>query len=157
MFFQRLAVVIGGFAAGALVRRWQAHDTAASRRSLDRLSREWKAQVRAHDQRLSRLEERSDEQEAKLKELPTTVQIVSAMDELLAKAMSGLDAALKKLNLGVSAWVTLSGKDGSQDGRSWWWKREFGYTKDKWGVALRTKSGDVDDPDALAPSADTNS
>ena len=94
MFFQRLAVVIGGFAAGALVRRWQAHETAASRRSLDRLSREWKAQARAHDQRIARLEARSDAQDAKLTELPTTVQIVSAMDELLVKAMSGLEGRL---------------------------------------------------------------
>jgi uncharacterized coiled-coil protein SlyX len=94
MFFQRLAVVIGGFAAGALVRRWQAHDTAASRRSLDRLSREWKAQVRAHDYRLGRLEKRSETHEAKLREIPSTAQIVSAMDDLLAKAMSGLEGRL---------------------------------------------------------------
>ena len=94
MFFQRLAVVIGGFAAGALVRRWQAHDAPASRRSLDRLSREWKAQVRAHDYRLSRLEARSEAHEAKLKEIPSTAQMVSAMGELLAKAMSGLEGRL---------------------------------------------------------------
>jgi uncharacterized coiled-coil protein SlyX len=94
MFFQRLAVVIGGFAAGALVRRWQEHDTGASRRSLDRLSREWRAQVRAHDYRLSRLEARSAAHETKLKEVPSTAQIVSAMDELLAKAMSGLEGRL---------------------------------------------------------------
>jgi len=94
MFFQRLAVVIGGFAAGTLVRRWQAHDTAASRRSLDRLSREWKAQVRAHDSRLNRLEARSAVHEAKLKDVPSTAQIVSAMDDLLAKSMSGLEGRL---------------------------------------------------------------
>jgi uncharacterized coiled-coil protein SlyX len=94
MFFQRLAVVIGGFAAGALVRRWQAHDAAAPRRSLDRLSREWKAQVRAHDHRIGRLEARSEAHEAKLKEVPSTAQIVSAMDELLRTAMSGLDGRL---------------------------------------------------------------
>jgi uncharacterized coiled-coil protein SlyX len=94
MFFQRLAVMIGGFAAGALMRRWQANDTAASRRSLDRLSREWKAQVRAHDHRLSRLEARSTAHEAKLKDVPSTVQIVAAMDELLSKAVSGLDGRL---------------------------------------------------------------
>src|ERR1039457_5302233 len=94
MFFQRLAVVIGGFAAGALVRRWQEHDTGTSRRSLDRLSREWRAQVRAHDYRLSRLEVRSATHETKLKEVPSTAQIVSAMDELLAKAMSGLEGRL---------------------------------------------------------------
>lgn len=94
MFFQRLAVVIGGFFAGALVRRWKAHDTAASRRSLDRLSREWRAQVRAHDRRIGRLEARSDAHEAKLKEAPSTAQIFSVMDELLAKAMSGLEGRL---------------------------------------------------------------
>jgi uncharacterized coiled-coil protein SlyX len=94
MFFQRLAVIIGGFAAGALIRRWQAHDAAAPRRSLDRLSREWKAQVRAHDYRLSRLEARTEEHEAKLKAAPSTAQIVSAMDELLGKAMSGLEGRL---------------------------------------------------------------
>jgi len=94
MFLQRLAVLIGGFAAGALVRRWQAHDTAAPQRSLDRSSREWKAQLRAHDHRLSLLETRSDRHEARLKELPSTVQIVSAMDELLGKAMSVLEGRL---------------------------------------------------------------
>ena len=53
MLFERLAVLLGGFAAGALMRRWQAQDTAlAPQRSVDRLSREWKAQVRAHDRRL---------------------------------------------------------------------------------------------------------
>jgi len=94
MFLQRLAVLIGGFAAGVLVRRWQSHDTAASRRSVDRLSREWKAQERAHGYRLSRLEARTDAHEAKLKEMATTAQIVSAVDDLLGKAMSGLEGRL---------------------------------------------------------------
>jgi len=94
MFLQRLAVLLGGFAAGAVVRRWQAQDTTASQRSLNRLSREWKAQVRAHDYRLDRLEARSDAHETKLKEMPSTAEIVSAMDELLAHAMSGLDGRL---------------------------------------------------------------
>jgi len=94
MFFQRLAVLIGGFAAGAVIRRWQAHDTAASQRSLNRLSREWKAQVRAHDWRLNRLEARSEAQETKLKEMPSTAQLIAAMDELLAQAMAGLEGRL---------------------------------------------------------------
>jgi uncharacterized coiled-coil protein SlyX len=94
MFFPRLAVVIGGFAAGTLVRRWHANDASASQRSLDRLSREWNAQVRAHDYRLGQLEAQSQAHEAKLKEMPSTAQIVSAMDELLAKAMTGLESRL---------------------------------------------------------------
>src|SRR6266852_2109512 len=67
------------------------------------------------------------------------VSLNNASDEL-GRAISALDAALKKLNLGVSAWVTLSSNDGVQTGQDWWWKREFGYTKvrDKWGIALRT-------------------
>ncbi len=50
--------------------------------------------MRAHDYRLSRLEARSAAHETKLKEVPSTAQIVSAMDELLAKAMSGLEGRL---------------------------------------------------------------
>ena len=94
MLLPRLAVVIGGFAAGTLVRRWQAHDAAAPQRSLDQLSREWKAQVRAHEFRLRQLEQPTEAHETKLKEIPSTAQIVSAMDDLLAKAMSGLDGRL---------------------------------------------------------------
>ncbi len=94
MLFQRLAVLIGGFAAGALIRRWQARDSAPSARSLNRLSGELKAQVRAHERRLSQLEARSNAHENKLKEMPSTAQIVSAMDQLLASALSGLEGRL---------------------------------------------------------------
>jgi uncharacterized coiled-coil protein SlyX len=94
MFSQRLAVLIGGFAAGTLLRHWKAHDAAASRRSLERLSREWKAQVRAHDYRIARLEARSEAQEAKLKEVPSAAQIIAEMDALLGKAMLGLEGRL---------------------------------------------------------------
>jgi uncharacterized coiled-coil protein SlyX len=66
----------------------------ASQSSVDKLSREWKTQAQAHDQRLSRLEERAEAHEAKLNEMPSTVQMVAAMDELLAQAMSGLEGRL---------------------------------------------------------------
>jgi hypothetical protein len=61
-----------------------------------------------------------------------------ATDEL-GKAISVWDAALKKLNLGISAWVDLSsGGDGCH-----WWDRCIGYTKlnDRWGIALREREG----------------
>jgi uncharacterized coiled-coil protein SlyX len=93
MLLQRLAVVIGGFAAGVLARRW-AGDTPVPRHSLDRLAREFKAQARAHENRLSRLEERTDAHETKLKELPSTTKLLASMDELLAKAMSTLEGRL---------------------------------------------------------------
>jgi len=94
MLWQRLAVVMGGFAAGALMRRWHARDVPVPRHSLDRLARELKAEIRAHDTRLTRLEARTDAHEAKLKEMPSTAQFVEAMEELLAKAMTGLESRL---------------------------------------------------------------
>lgn len=96
MLFPRLAVLIGGVAAGALARRWQAREAAAPalQRSLDQFAREMKSQGSAHDSRLKQLEARIDVHASKLDELPSTAQIVAAMDELLAKAMSGLDGRL---------------------------------------------------------------
>ena len=94
MLLERLAVLIGGFAAGTAIRRWQSQDASPSPRALDRLSREWKAQVCAHEYRLSRLEARSDAHEARLKEMPSTTQIVSAMDDLLNRALAGLEGRL---------------------------------------------------------------
>jgi len=91
---QRIAVLIGGFAAGAALRRWHKHEAAASQRSLDRLSRELKAQVRAHEFRLDHLEARADIHEAKLKEAPRTAQVLAAIDKSVAKAISGLEARL---------------------------------------------------------------
>jgi len=95
MLFERLAVLLGGFAAGALLRRWQSQEiTPSAQRSVDRLSREWKAQTRAHDRRLSRLEGRVDEHEGRLNQAPSTKQLVAAMDDLLAKALDGLEGRL---------------------------------------------------------------
>ncbi len=67
----------------------------------------------------------------------------TATDEL-GRAISVWDAALKKLNLGLSAWVELS----SGENHPFWWDRSLGYTKlkDAWGIALRTRSGDHNEP-----------
>lgn len=68
------------------------------------------------------------------------VNLNTASDEL-GKAVSVLDAALKKLNLGVSAWVQLCGNDNDRDNN--WWSRDIGYTKirDEWGIALKNAHG----------------
>jgi hypothetical protein len=60
--------------------------------------------------------------------------------------MSLLDAALKKLHLGVSTWVTLAS---NEDQTGCWWTRDVGYAKvgDKWGIALRKAAGDGGNPD----------
>jgi len=96
MLFPRLAVLIGGVAAGALARRWQAREAAAPalERSLHRLARDMKSQVAAHEGRLRQLETRVEAHATQLKELPSTAQLVAAMDDLLAKALSGLEGRL---------------------------------------------------------------
>lgn len=64
---------------------------------------------------------------------------LNAASDELGKAIDALDAALQKLNLGVSAWTTLAGGD---DGELWW-SRDVGYTRirDRWTIALRTQNG----------------
>ena len=59
----------------------------------------------------------------------------------LAKAISRLDEALQKLNLGVSAWVVITFADCEPPEYS---QRELGYTKvgGKWGLATRHAYGD---------------
>jgi hypothetical protein len=66
------------------------------------------------------------------------VDLNTASDEL-SKPIYVCEAALKKLNLGIPAWVELSGADAG----GYWWDRGLGYTqlKDRWGIALRTRQG----------------
>jgi len=72
----------------------------------------------------------------------------SASDEL-GQVVGLVDAALKKLNLGVSAWVRVSGCDPRPHDPTWW-KREIGYGKigNMWGIALRTRSGNSEAAEA---------
>jgi hypothetical protein len=63
----------------------------------------------------------------------------------LSEAISLFDAAIKKLNLGISAWVIVSGND--EDGE--WWARSIGYAKtgDKWGISVKDAAGNYNYPD----------
>jgi len=93
MLLDRLAVLIGGFAAGALMRSWQAERRPVLRRPVSP-ARDWKTRVQDHEKRLERLEQQVSAQAAKLRECPSTAQITAAMDDLLANALSGLEARL---------------------------------------------------------------
>ncbi len=86
--------------------------------------------------------------QASYKQLAQAAVSLNFASDELGKAVAVLDAALKKLNLGVAAWVTLSGSDGLKLGQGWWWSRDLGYAKisDKWGMALRTTSGNEFSP-----------
>jgi hypothetical protein len=84
--------------------------------------------------------------QAAYKQLSLTATTLNSASDDLGAAMSVLDAALQRLNLGITAWVALSGNE-DHDGE--WWSREIGYTKvgDKWGIALKTASGNYGCPD----------
>jgi hypothetical protein len=80
------------------------------------------------------------------KQLSVAARNLNAASDELGKAISVLDAALQKLNLGVSAWVRISG---AQDEDTFdWWSRDVGYAKvgNKWGIALKEASGNVIPP-----------
>ena len=72
-------------------------------------------------------------------------QLNFASDEL-GKHVAALDAALKKLNLGVSTWVSIRGDHNVHD---YYWSEDLGYAKvgNKWGIALRETSGCYGHPD----------
>jgi len=78
--------------------------------------------------------------QATFKQLTHAAVDLNIASDGLNKPIYSCEAALKKLNLGVSAWVQLSGAD-SRNGL--WWERCLGYTqmKDRWGIALRTRQG----------------
>lgn len=93
MLFARFAVTIAGFAAGqALVKRWQAREAAtpAAPGSLDGLAR----QMQLHEARLDQLETRVVRHAVQLRQTPTAAQMQKSMDDLLTKAMTGLDRRL---------------------------------------------------------------
>jgi hypothetical protein len=73
-------------------------------------------------------------------------ELNNASDEL-KEAMSVLDAALKRLNLGISVWVQISGNDDGQGGE--WWDRRIGYSKigKEWCIGLASCRGHYQWPD----------
>ena len=82
--------------------------------------------------------------ERAFKKLSAAAETLNSASDDLSKRIAPLDAAFKKLGLGVAAWVTISGNvDGSE-----WWSRDLGYARvnGKWGIALRDISGDYQDP-----------
>jgi hypothetical protein len=76
----------------------------------------------------------------------SAARLNAASDEF-SRTVAPIDAALKKLNLGVAAWHKYMG--GSPDADGDYWSRELGYARvqGKWGLALRTVEGNVNDFD----------
>ena len=95
MLFSRLAVLVAGVVTGALARHWLAGQTAPElQRSVQRLDRTMRVQAAAYEARLKLLEARLEDQQAKLEQAPSTPQMVATIDELVAKAMAGMNERL---------------------------------------------------------------
>jgi uncharacterized coiled-coil protein SlyX len=96
----RVAIFLAGVAAGALTgpRRDRAGmDPGAARelkRSLAGLENRLGAQESASAARFTQIETRLDEHAGKLADIPSTAQIVAAMEQLLSRTMSSLDERL---------------------------------------------------------------
>jgi hypothetical protein len=98
-YVPRAAIFLAGVAVGALTsaRRESGSDSGAVqdlKRSVSELEARLAAQETANGNRFGQIETRLDEQAAKLANLPSTAQIVSAMEQLLSKTMTSLDERL---------------------------------------------------------------
>lgn len=82
-------------------------------------------------------------------QLSTVATDLNAVSDELGKSIAEIDAALKKLNLGITTWVRIHGDDGNPFADDSFWSRDIGYAKvsNKWGISLRTIDGQHSDPD----------
>jgi len=93
----RAAFLLAGIAAGAMSRVFKSADeqeSAQLRKSIADLEGQLANQKALQDNRLNKLEVRVAEHEQRLNDVPSTSQIVVAMEALLSKTMASLDARL---------------------------------------------------------------
>jgi len=78
------------------------------------------------------------------KQLTEAATELNAVSDELGKFVTALDAALRRLNLGITTWLRLESRE---DGSGNYTKRDLGYAKigNKWGIALRTMTGNHND------------
>jgi chromosome segregation ATPase len=95
----RVAIFLAGVAAGVLTSgRKEGGSSAAGvqdlKKSLAELETRLAAQESATAGRLTQIETRLDEHAGKLADVPSTSQIIAAMEQLLSKTMANLDERL---------------------------------------------------------------
>jgi len=100
-YIPRVAIFLAGVAAAALTMPRREHATSGDAASLDELKKamaDLEARVQARESadaaRFEQVEARLDEHTAKLADVPSTTQIVAAMEQLLSKTMASLDDRL---------------------------------------------------------------
>ena len=82
------------------------------------------------------------------RQLPVVATWLNTESDGLNVSVSRLEALLKKHPIGVSSWVSFNENSSSPNGR-YYQSDDVGFTKinGKWGLAIRSISGDVTDPD----------
>ncbi len=96
----RMAIFLAGIAAGALTagtRRQSCACAAATKdlqTGLTNLENKLVAQESANAERFSRIETSLQEHTTRLADVPSTTQIIGAMEELLSRTMTSLDSRL---------------------------------------------------------------
>ena len=99
-YVPRAAIFLAGVAAGVLTRPRRepaGADSAALqdlKRSVAELETRLTSQQAAQSNRFTQIETRLEEHATKLANIPSTAQIVSAMEQLLSKTMTSLDERL---------------------------------------------------------------
>ncbi len=96
----RLAIFAAGIVAGVLTSSRREHGGigTAAERDLKRSIADLEGRLEAHESaaatRFAQVETRLDEHAVKLADMPSTAQIVGAMEQLLSKTMTSLDERL---------------------------------------------------------------
>jgi uncharacterized coiled-coil protein SlyX len=99
-YVPRLAVFVAGIVAGVLTasRREREGIGKAAEQDLKRSIADLESRLKAHESanatRFAQVETRLDEHAVKLADIPSTAQIVGAMEQLLSKTMTSLDERL---------------------------------------------------------------
>ena len=108
----RFALVVTGVLVGAasgLLKSAPSSNT-TQRPSLSSLGEKILTQETRFEARMSACERRLDEHEVRLKEAPTTAQIVSAMEDLLAQTMNAVDQRLSEQRYSIENLKTTVSK-----------------------------------------------
>jgi hypothetical protein len=80
------------------------------------------------------------------KQLSSAAVELNQVSDELSRFVNALDAALRKLNLGITTWIRL---DSREDGLGNYTKHDLGYAKvtSRWGIGLRATTGNHSTPD----------
>jgi hypothetical protein len=84
--------------------------------------------------------------ESSYRQLSAVASDLKSVSDELGKSISELDSALKKVNLGITVWVPIRSGTPSET-EDWSEDLGCGNVDRKWGIALRTVSGDSNDLD----------